>query len=547
MTKRPSRKFDPGWQSLQSKIQQKKSILRQRKTSKTEAKKPKSTTSVSDSGGVLGLALLKDIQQDMQQQMSQSEVLMQRVFSNPKPWGSMPLQNQLNQFGGNSPMSSPKFNLGDRVVVVDPANKHKGDSGEVSYFDGYNRSYAVLLEKLGDSRIYRASQLEFEEKVAARPEVIKLAEITEPFVVKAGMRVRWIGNKQNEWYGVVLEATIDFEIANNNSHMYDLAVKAPNANGHFPTGYAENYQFTGACFNAQEFEVLIPSNKKKVQVEFETVIVADEKKDQILEALEQVNQADLIFDVWGFADTIEKGKGVSLLFYGPPGTGKTLMAQAIANKLDRKLVIIGTADVESSAPGEAERNIRKHFKDAKDKDAVLLFDECDSLIYSRQHVGPILGAQINELLSQLERFEGVTIFTTNRLGTLDEAVNRRLALKLEFDMPDRDQRAKIWERMIPTKAPVGEDVNYHKLASVEIAGGYIKNAVLRAARMAATEKLEDAEKQIQMKHFVKALKLEAESMLSFEDARAEHQHGIGAVGTSESGQRVIRQMEVTNG
>lgn len=262
--------------------------------------------------------------------------------------------------------------------------------------------------------------------------------------------------------------------------------------------------------------------KPRTKVSFDSVVMSDEKRTQILEALEQVHQQDLIFDKWGFDETIEKGRGVALLFYGPPGTGKTLMGQAIADKQDIKLKVISTADIQSSGPGEAERNIRKHFKAAKEEKCVLLFDECDSLIFTRQHVGPILAAQINELLSQLERYDGITIFTTNRLGVLDEAVNRRLALKLEFSMPSREERVKIWQRMFSKKAPLDKDIDWYKLASIEITGGYIKNAVLRAARMAAVQKLPDKKKKITMEHLVKALAQETKSMIEFDKARQEH-------------------------
>lgn len=263
--------------------------------------------------------------------------------------------------------------------------------------------------------------------------------------------------------------------------------------------------------------------KPKTIVAFDSVIIEDEKKQQILEALEQINQAELIFDTWGFGETIEKGRGVSLLFHGPPGTGKTLMAQAIAHRMNTTLNILGTADIQSSSPGEAERNIRKHFKDAKQKKNVLLFDECDSMIYSRNGVGPIMASIVNELLSQLERFDGVTIFTTNRLGTLDEAFNRRLALKLSFPMPTPDMRAQIWKRMIPAKAPIAKNIDWDRLAKVELSGGYIKNAVLRAARMAAIQKVADDKKKIRMEHFVKALQHEALSMVEFERQREEHE------------------------
>ena len=287
--------------------------------------------------------------------------------------------------------------------------------------------------------------------------------------------------------------------------------------------------------------------KPKPKIDFNSVVIADHKRQQIIEALEQIHQHDLIFDQWGFDQTIEKGKGVSMLFYGPPGTGKTLMGQAIANKLDRKLLIIGTADIESSAPGESERNIRKYFEDAKKEGNILLFDECDSLIYTRQNVGPILGAQINELLSQIERFDGITLFTTNRLGTLDEAVNRRLALKLEFNMPTVEERVKIWQRMIPKAAPIDKDIDWERLAGLEITGGYIKNAVLRAARMAAIEDLEDKHKKIRMEHLVRALSQEAESMIEFEDAKQSFKSGYAHVdGTDGNGQKIVHKV-VKNG
>lgn len=296
-----------------------------------------------------------------------------------------------------------------------------------------------------------------------------------------------------------------------------------------PMGYAHMYYLederSGAQTREEERDLVAytqatGTQSSKTEVNFDTVVIAPEKRQQIEEALEQVNSFDLIFDTWGFSETVEKGRGVSMLFYGPPGTGKTLMAQAIANKLGKTLNIISTADIESSAPGEAERNIRKHFKEAKEKGNILLFDECDSLIFTRSATGPILGAQINELLSQIERFDGVTLFTTNRLGTLDEAVNRRLALKLEIGMPTFEERAKIWERMFPKKAPLAKDIDFKKLAVVEITGGYIKNAVLRAARMAAIQKLPNNRKKITMEHLKRAVRQEAESMIEFENARA---------------------------
>lgn len=255
------------------------------------------------------------------------------------------------------------------------------------------------------------------------------------------------------------------------------------------------------------------------KVTFDSVILSDDKKQKILATIKQVDNHELIFEHWGFGDVLEKGKAISMLFYGPPGTGKTLMAQAIADQYNKKLKIVGSAEIESSEPGQAERNIKAFFEGTKD-DTVLLFDECDSLVYSREQVGSILAAQVNQLLSSLESFEGIVIFTTNRLGVLDEAFNRRLSLKLEFDLPSHAERVKIWQRMMPQKAPLADDINWEALAEVELSGGYIKNVVLRAARMAAAEDLKNKDKKITMQHLVDALTDEVDSVIEFDNARA---------------------------
>ena len=39
----------------------------------------------------------------------------------------------------------------------------------------------------------------------------------------------------------------------------------------------------------------------------------------------------------GLDDIITYGAGMVMLFYGPPGTGKTMMANALANKLNKKV------------------------------------------------------------------------------------------------------------------------------------------------------------------------------------------------------------------
>jgi len=283
---------------------------------------------------------------------------------------------------------------------------------------------------------------------------------------------------------------------------------------------------------------------KKPRVDFESVVLSEKKKEQSKCALSQYNNQKKIFKEWGFSEIFEKGTAISFVFYGKPGTGKTLMAEAIACHLKQQLLVIGAAEIETQVPGGAERNIKRVFqvgagkmapggaeaktaesggmvvgessseKENKPQRHVILFDECDSLITNRSHVGMILASQINTILSELERFDGVVIFTTNRLGSLDPALERRISAKVEFEFPTKELRLAIWKRMIPARCPIAKNVSFEKLANFPMTGGHIKNVVLNAARDAAYQGLDE----IPLKCFMKAIEKELEGVASFEAA-----------------------------
>lgn len=244
---------------------------------------------------------------------------------------------------------------------------------------------------------------------------------------------------------------------------------------------------------------------------FESVIIEPYKKQMIVEALSLVENNDLIFNKWGFSETIEKGTGVSMLFHGLPGTGKTLMAQAIADYLGKELLVITAAEVMDKYVGESEKRIAKIFD--TNADAVILFDECDSLLGSRENARASWEvSQVNVLLNKLEGHKGVTVFTTNHSTNLDKALDRRIAVKVRFDMPSQDLRSDIWKRMFPAKAPLAADIDWSLLASYEITGGYVKNTVLRAARIAAFRK----DKEITFSVLKEALKQELTALMEYE-------------------------------
>lgn len=232
---------------------------------------------------------------------------------------------------------------------------------------------------------------------------------------------------------------------------------------------------------------------------FDNCILPDDVKETIEEALTTVLRKD-VFEKWGVYDHFEKGITNSILIYGPPGTGKTMVSESIASVLGKNLMKVSSADIQSPLPGRTEKNIIEAFAQAKREDAVLLFDECDSILYNRNAVGMILAAEINALLTEIERFEGVVILTTNRLHRLDDALQRRIIARVHLGKPNLDARKQIWKKLIPPKVPLAGKIDYGKLAKFELTGGDIKNCVLLAIRKAVARN----EKKVTMQHFLVA-------------------------------------------
>jgi len=86
-------------------------------------------------------------------------------------------------------------------------------------------------------------------------------------------------------------------------------------------------------------------------------------------------------------------------------------------------------------------------------------------------------------LNLIEDYDGFVVLTTNLKQALDSAFLRRIAYKVVFEMPEHDERVALWEYHLPPSIPRDRDVDVETLADEfdGVAGGDIKNAVLRAA------------------------------------------------------------------
>ena len=232
------------------------------------------------------------------------------------------------------------------------------------------------------------------------------------------------------------------------------------------------------------------ARRTTVSTKWEDLVLPQHDMDRILEFIARKKHEDKVYRAWGFGERVGYGKGLIALASGPPGTGKTMLAGLIAQALDLDLYQVDLAQVVSKWVGETEKQLAKVFDQAERAHAVLLFDEADSLFAKRTEVKQANdrygNMATNYLLQRLEQYTGVAVLTTNKDTALDEALQRRLTLHLRLEIPDIDERKRLWKTFLPPKAPVEKDIDLHVLAKeFELSGGYIKNAAVRAAFLAA--------------------------------------------------------------
>ena len=264
---------------------------------------------------------------------------------------------------------------------------------------------------------------------------------------------------------------------------------------------------------------------------FDDVVLPQTTLRSLNHALALVRKHDLIFHQWGLAERHSSGLGLAFHFAGPPGTGKTICAEALAYALNKRLLVVRYAELESRWVGQTSKHVTSVFRSAARQDAVLFFDEADAIAgrrftsvsaaYERE-----ANAIVNVLLHELEAFPGVVIFATNLAANIDPAFERRIRTHILFEMPNVEERERIWRvQLHARKTPLSDDVDFQALAErYPRSGGDIKNAVLKAAQIATLEPGPDVDKRIYQRHFIQGMEevMAAENVMSqslFDDGR----------------------------
>jgi SpoVK/Ycf46/Vps4 family AAA+-type ATPase len=229
------------------------------------------------------------------------------------------------------------------------------------------------------------------------------------------------------------------------------------------------------------------------------VILSNTTRIQLDEGLAKLKFHKTIYEDWNFGSVDKQGRSVILNFYGAPGTGKTLTAEAFAGSLGKPIIKLGIAELESKFMGETSKNIQAVFKLAEEEDAVLFFDEADTLLGKRlssvtQGIDNEVNAMRSTLLIELERFSGVAIFATNFAKNYDEAFRSRISHHVHFELPDLEARRSLWVKMLVDQIPLSESKEQFVETASELSDGFSGREIRTCMRLVLPKALLEAEK-----------------------------------------------------
>ncbi len=238
---------------------------------------------------------------------------------------------------------------------------------------------------------------------------------------------------------------------------------------------------------------------------WEDLVVPDRQVELLQSISAYLRHRDRVLSDWGYDRTVARTQGLKVLFAGESGTGKTMAAQVMAAELGLEIFRVDLATTVSKYIGETEKNLDRIFGAAEGSNAILFFDEADALFGKRSEVGDshdrYANIEVAYLLQKMEGYPGAVILATNFRRNIDDAFVRRLDFVIDFPFPEKEDRRRIWRRVLPEQAPLADDVDLDFLSEkFKLSGGAIRNCSLAGAFQAA-----DEDSAISMRHLVRAV------------------------------------------
>ena len=252
---------------------------------------------------------------------------------------------------------------------------------------------------------------------------------------------------------------------NRSTHLIDDLVTTNDRHIRYITGDNQLY-------NSTYSEISI----ERSSIKLDKVILPDSIKEQLVRQVDRYFKRRDNLLARRLDDFLEYGTALTLFFHGPSGTGKTMMARALAHHYNRQLITVNLACTRYR--WELESVMNQAFREAALLQGFIFFDEADDIFKEGSDLARML-------LIQIEKAKCVVIFATNKAGSLDPAMERRLSIKIHFPLPDQEQRMKIWHALLPDFIRLAPDIDLELLNNrYPFSGGLIKNTIFLALNAA---------------------------------------------------------------
>jgi len=126
---------------------------------------------------------------------------------------------------------------------------------------------------------------------------------------------------------------------------------------------------------------------------------------------------------------VKPGAGETVILLTGTGEATNEAAAALSNNLGRDVFFVDLSLITTKFIGETEKNLKRVFAEAKQRDSILVFDEADSLFGKRSDVKDahdrFANIEVNYLLQRIEEYGGVVILATNHPKNIESAFRPR--------------------------------------------------------------------------------------------------------------------------
>lgn len=192
-------------------------------------------------------------------------------------------------------------------------------------------------------------------------------------------------------------------------------------------------------------------------------------------------------------------KSFNIMLSGPAGTGKTKIASLLAKRLELPILFGSGANLETGFVGGGASTLKSLEKEAKKHDRCIVFLDEAQTLFMKRGAGQAKWEDdtANTLLAMLDGVnstdgsEIVWIVASNfdeNTMMMDEAMLRRFQLKINFRLPNKQERLALIERFLSKKEArfLAENLNLTFMAEVtaNLAPAIIETIINKASMIA---------------------------------------------------------------